>query len=538
MKTLKDLIFPKLKFMFEKGKKENISFYQWGIQELITQKLRMQQSSESFNSYLYSQLIKKLETIFVILLSYIMVNDNFKLILTTSKEEENFWKQIFESIQIQPYHKIQKDQFDKSEFPFFHYFYEVITEDYHQENKDILKDILNTPLHIACSYNTSEEIILLIISLGAEINAQNLNTPLHIACKYKLQPKIIQLLLQNGASVHIRNENTPLHDACWDNFITDVIKLLIQYGADVNAKNKYTPLHDACKFQANIESIQLLLAFGAEINSTNGITPLHHAAEYQMQPEVVDFLLKSGANLFAKTGKTPFDLAANQTKKFLGCYSEFIKRMNKFLKRQENTDVEIITKNGSIYAHSLIIQSRTKIFDFSIFQNCFKNFSCKEVLSFLSLIYSGYINFEEIEMIYKLGSKIGMKNVEVQELIGKKSVIENFSRLYSNDSGKKFTIISFDEEIKVHPEILMITSHLYRGMFINVKDDSNRVHDYSEMTTQALKTLVSYFYFDDIPDDTPLEILEELDENLDYFGISENSMIAFRIEEGIKKYNL
>ncbi|KAJ5072895.1 e3 ubiquitin-protein ligase rnf213 [Anaeramoeba ignava] len=146
MKTLKDLIFPKLKFMFEKGKKENISFYQWDIQELITQKLRMQQSYESFNSYLYSQLIKKLETIFAILLSYIMVNDNFKLILTTSKEKENFWKQIFELIEIQPYHKIQKDQFDKSEFPFFHYFYEVITEDYHQENKDILKDIVDEPI--------------------------------------------------------------------------------------------------------------------------------------------------------------------------------------------------------------------------------------------------------------------------------------------------------------------------------------------------------------------------------------------------------
>ncbi|KAJ5067972.1 hypothetical protein M0811_12779 [Anaeramoeba ignava] len=146
MKNLKDLIFPKLKFMFEKGKKENISFYQWDIQELITQKLRMQQSSESFNSYLYSQLIKKLETIFAILLSYIMVNDNFKLILTTNKEEENFWKQIFESIQIQPYRKIQKYQFDNSEFPFFHYFYEVITEDYHQENKDILKDIVDEPI--------------------------------------------------------------------------------------------------------------------------------------------------------------------------------------------------------------------------------------------------------------------------------------------------------------------------------------------------------------------------------------------------------
>ncbi|KAJ5070117.1 hypothetical protein M0811_11322 [Anaeramoeba ignava] len=132
--------------MFEKGKKENISFYQWDIQELITQKLRMQQSYESFNSYLYSQLIKKLETIFVILLSYIMVNDNFKLILTTSKEKENFWKQIFELIQIQPYHKIQKYQFDNSEFSFFHYFYEVITEDYHQENKDILKDIVDEPI--------------------------------------------------------------------------------------------------------------------------------------------------------------------------------------------------------------------------------------------------------------------------------------------------------------------------------------------------------------------------------------------------------
>ncbi|KAJ5066491.1 hypothetical protein M0811_13605 [Anaeramoeba ignava] len=92
MKTLKDLIFPKLKFI-------------------------MQQSSESFNSYLYSQLIKKLETIFAILLKVIL----WRLMIISMmighskhKNMKNINKMIWWKFHLYESEKFQKQGFIKS----------------------------------------------------------------------------------------------------------------------------------------------------------------------------------------------------------------------------------------------------------------------------------------------------------------------------------------------------------------------------------------------------------------------------------------
>ncbi|KAJ5079011.1 hypothetical protein M0811_04734 [Anaeramoeba ignava] len=75
-----------------------------------------------------------------------MVNDNFKLILTTNKEEENFGNKFLNQSKFNLIVKFRNINLIIPKFPFFHYFYEVITEDYHQENKDILKDIVDEPI--------------------------------------------------------------------------------------------------------------------------------------------------------------------------------------------------------------------------------------------------------------------------------------------------------------------------------------------------------------------------------------------------------
>jgi len=212
-----------------------------------------------------------------------------------------------------------------------------------------------TPLHWA-AFRGNEEMILLLISAGADVNAKDKLgiTPLNYAIS-AVKNKAVVILVQNKADVNIGDElagETPLHRAAARGS-KRVIKLLIDKGAlidsrnkagetplifavrkgkkdavltlleesaNVNAKDKkqLTPLHHACGGMKDNEQIAgILISKGADINAKNirGLTPLHIAV-FKGHKNIVRFLIKSGADVNAKgdMGITPLKIAKKMKK--------------------------------------------------------------------------------------------------------------------------------------------------------------------------------------------------------------------------------
>ncbi len=75
----------------------------------------------------------------------------------------------------------------------------------------------NTPLHHACYFNKSFEVIQTLLNAGADVKARNFlgDTPLHSAVEGSENPEVIQLLLDAGADIHATNElaETPFYCA-------------------------------------------------------------------------------------------------------------------------------------------------------------------------------------------------------------------------------------------------------------------------------------------------------------------------------------
>ena len=108
---------------------------------------------------------------------------------------------------------------------------------------------------------------------------------------------------------------TALHKASGWQGQREIVELLISNGADVNAKRSdgAIPLHYAVYYN-RMENAEILLSNGADLNAKdgdqNGATPLHEAA-WRSRKEIVDLLISKGADVNDKDneGQTPLDLA-------------------------------------------------------------------------------------------------------------------------------------------------------------------------------------------------------------------------------------
>ncbi len=208
--------------------------------------------------------------------------------------------------------------------------------------------ISRTPLHWTASFSGTPEVVQLLLSAGAEMDARDEygRTPLHEAA-HRAAPDTVQAFLNAGADRNVRNHygytplrwaaayskqpevvhmllnaqtgsnddvNTLLHDAAAHNRTPEVIRTLLNAGANLNARDKYeaTPLHSAAKHGMAPEIVQFLLDAGAQLDPRNrhDRTPLHEAARYSLMPEIVQLLLDTGSNPNALdvNGNTPFDL--------------------------------------------------------------------------------------------------------------------------------------------------------------------------------------------------------------------------------------
>ncbi|MFC1745023.1 ankyrin repeat domain-containing protein [Candidatus Riflebacteria bacterium] len=157
-----------------------------------------------------------------------------------------------------------------------------------------------------------------LISMGAGVNTKSYQDfrPLHILLSMNPRKDLIQLLISNKADV-----NAP--DAYWgppifsalDKEKAACLELLLKNGAEVNCQDSlmgWSPLQHAVLQEDNGAIIKLLLKAGARINAQgkNGATPLHMAVS-KGRKENVKMLLKNGASakISNNKGKTPLDKA-------------------------------------------------------------------------------------------------------------------------------------------------------------------------------------------------------------------------------------
>lgn len=108
---------------------------------------------------------------------------------------------------------------------------------------------------------------------------------------------------------------TPLHFAARYNPNPDMIGILVSHGASLEARTSAgsRPLHFAARYNPNADVIRTLLALGAYASPSNddGITPLHYAAGVNSNPDVARALLAAGALTDERdsNGHTPIDVA-------------------------------------------------------------------------------------------------------------------------------------------------------------------------------------------------------------------------------------
>lgn len=161
---------------------------------------------------------------------------------------------------------------------------------------------------------------------GVDLNARTMRdvgeTPLHLAAQLGDPRETMTALLEHGADVHAVafNGSTPLHCAC----SPSAVALLLAHGANPIARDVdgRTPVHDLASY-FNTGSLQALLQdprAAAAVNATDavGMTALHAAVASRADPGIlwaavltVDLLLRHGADGTVEDsyGATPASVA-------------------------------------------------------------------------------------------------------------------------------------------------------------------------------------------------------------------------------------
>ncbi|KAJ5066801.1 ras-like protein rasu-related [Anaeramoeba ignava] len=211
----------------------------------------------------------------------------------------------------------------------------------------------------------------------------------------------------------------------------------------------------------------------------------------------------------------------------------FQKEMLQFLERKEFCDFSFIFSNPNIEPiplHSSILKYRIGE-DFEMKLDKLKNEERKDILSFLSLLYSGLEKFN-IPKNQELSKESG---IEIK--IGREKLIEDMKKLNLDEESKDFSIIVDEKEIKVHKIILALRSEVYREMFNQVKDDSGKVKDYTNSKFKTFQILIQFFYTDTIEENISLENIQGLKQAQDFYQLHPKSSLSPQLEyfEGKKK---
>lgn len=175
-------------------------------------------------------------------------------------------------------------------------------------------------LHEAIEEGDIETVkVLLCYKAGVHDRVRD-KSPLHVACRKRGSEDIVSLLLLLGADVNARriSGDTPLIEACLGGHV-DIARLLVENGADANmiGNGGHSAL-DCARIVQNSELLEVLLETDPDINHRTGLdqmTALHLACA-RGDVGLVSRLLAHNADTTVKNraGLTPFDLALKAEK--------------------------------------------------------------------------------------------------------------------------------------------------------------------------------------------------------------------------------
>ncbi|KAJ6233143.1 hypothetical protein M0813_30249 [Anaeramoeba flamelloides] len=223
-------------------------------------------------------------------------------------------------------------------------------------------------------------------------------------------------------------------------------------------------------------------------------------------------------------------------------YSNFlIQDFQKLFESKIFCDAKLsLNENIQVPIHKTIVESRTNL-QISTIEDLLnkESFSKQEILLFLKWVYLGEItNVDLLKRIFdSLNISFPPKNTFQKDL----------HDLFNDEDSKDFTLLIKNdedededeyEEIPVHKIVLLARSGLFREMFENTTEESKSVKDYSGKSIESIEILIKYFYTGEIEltaDHDPLLVIEELEDSIEYYQLSENSNILSQLNEIKKK---
>ncbi|KAJ6254528.1 btk-binding protein-related [Anaeramoeba flamelloides] len=225
-------------------------------------------------------------------------------------------------------------------------------------------------------------------------------------------------------------------------------------------------------------------------------------------------------------------------------------------KSKKFCDCEIGTLGNQIPVHKSLIEFRTKLTIDQIQNKLFgeKPINKEQTLNFLKWIY-----YDEISDIEKLEQTFNLLELTYPPSVDN-TLEKDIAQLYKDDDSKDFKIlVKIDdedqeeenddeedlkegnyEEIPVHKFILYARSGLFRAMFdyVNEKENTNKVQDYTNKSIKSLKILIKYFYTNSIELTTnqdPKLIVDELSDAVEYYQLNDQCNLENELLKKLKK---
>ncbi|KAJ5079823.1 speckle-type poz protein [Anaeramoeba ignava] len=415
-------------------------------------------------------------------------------------------------------------------------FFELLARSEPQIQENQTRELSLNPFFKAIDQKVDPKTFELICEENIEIINEPYNSktyPIQYVLLHASDPELVRILCEKGAILD--NEEDTINTIIVSRYFSkENLLALLEYDPELPEKENF--LVELAK-QREFVLFKELCKRGADVHSREYNTPLHYITSRDLPIKFAEVVLKYGADPTITNKETPIEYCLNEDmKRLLNYYQSITEDMLNLLKRQELTDLEFKTKDGVIKVHEIIIKTRIGENKVGSFKNFLLKIPTEDAMDYLKIIYAGffnedvdYPNFEEFEELFEDG---------VGNILSRKGIINDLKKLYKNESLKNFTIYVGEKEFKIHKEILLARSDLYRGMFLNIKDDSNCVHDYSGKSYETLNQVIKFLYLDKIDSNISDLVLEELDDCVDYYQLNINSMMTFFLNKAKKKKNL
>ncbi|KAJ3440914.1 btk-binding protein-related [Anaeramoeba flamelloides] len=230
-------------------------------------------------------------------------------------------------------------------------------------------------------------------------------------------------------------------------------------------------------------------------------------------------------------------------------------------KSKKFCDCEIGTLGSQIPVHKALVECRTKLTIDQIQNKLFgeeKSINKEQTLNFLKWVY-----YDQISEIEKLEQTFNLLELTFPPSVDN-TIEKDIAQLYKDDDSKDFKIlVKIDddnqdedndneedeeeegnyEEIPVHKFILLARSGLFRAMFdyVNEKDITNKVQDYTRKSIKSLEILIKYFYTNSIEltaNEDPELIVDELSDAVEYYQLNDQCNFDSELLKIKKQFDL